>query len=103
MRAQFIRGQDPKEALKIGIQGEVLKVAYYELEDGKWIPVMEPNYRVHDLFADWLNLVDTNYLFKYRDKKSGEIYDINALGLSGRTIIYDDTVYTIPEGPIPEA
>ncbi|HPI82893.1 MAG TPA: hypothetical protein PK122_06725 [Candidatus Paceibacterota bacterium] len=101
MRAKFIRGGDPKDLLGIGVDGEVLKVGYYGDSNDQMIPVEEPNYRAHDLFANWLDLIDDDYVFKYRRRGTEDTYSAGPDDLEGKTIIYDGKIYSIPRGPIP--
>jgi len=103
MRAKFIRGQDPKAAMGLGVNGEVEKVGYYEKFGDGHAPIQEPAYRAHELFRNWEDAVDDNYVFKYRETGDDEWYSADPFQLSGKTIIYDGEIYTIPEGAIPPA
>jgi hypothetical protein len=103
MRAKFIRGQDPKKAMGLGIDGEVEKVGYYEKFGDEQAPIQEPAYRAHELFRNWEDVVDDNYVFRYKGNEDDDWYNMDPEQLVGKTIIYDGEIYTIPEGPIPPA
>ena len=96
MRAKFIRGQNPKKSMELGVDGEVQKVGYYDkFADGTY-PIQEPSDRAHELFKNWDDLIDNNYVFRYREIGEEDWADAHPLQLSGKRIIYDGQIYTIP-------
>ena len=103
MRAKFIRGEDPKVSMGLGVDGEVEKVGYYEKFGNDWAPVQETSVKSHELFRNWPDLIDKRYIFRYKGKDDEDWYNMDSEQLAGKTIIYDGQIYTIPEGAIPPA
>jgi len=96
MRAKFIRGQDPKEAMGLGIDGEVEKAACYEKFGDSYAPVPPSKEELHELFSNWKDLINGNYIFRYKEKGESRFWDASPRSLEGKTILYDGKIYNIP-------
>lgn len=102
MRAKFIRGQDPKAAMGLGVDGEVLKVGHWgRFSDGR-APIAVSDRLGHEIFSRWADLIDNEFVFSYRGNGEDDEWNVDPEQLSGKTIIYDGKIYSIPEGDIPD-
>jgi hypothetical protein len=98
MRAKFIRGQDPKEAMGLGIDGEVEKANFYKkFSESTYRPVTLSKEELHKLFSNWKDLIDKNYIFRYKKKGDIRAWDASPGSLKGKIIAYDGKIYKIPE------
>lgn len=101
MRAKFIRGKDPKAAVGLGVDGEILQIGRFEKFNTGYAPVMIPINMGHDLLSNWEEEIDGNYIFKYHAKGYEHPGDADPEQLAGKTVIFDGKIYSIPSGAIP--
>jgi hypothetical protein len=98
MRAQFIKGQDPIEAMGLGIDGEVEKANFYKkFSEFTYRPVTLSKEQMHELFSNWKNLINGDYIFRFKEKGEIRAWDASPKSLEGKTIAYDGKIYDIPE------
>jgi hypothetical protein len=95
MRAKFIRGQDAKRALDIGIAGEILSVGFYNNHSTPH-PEKITDDEIVMLLSDWKNKIDDDHLFVIREGEDG-VRGVEPSVLEGKAWKFSGGVYFIPE------
>jgi len=96
MRAKFIRGQDPKDALGIGVFGEIIQGGYYGDDNYNTTPVAVSDTDMVLLLNNWMESIDDDYVFRVKDK-AGEVVHMDPDDMEGKSFIYKGAIYNIPK------
>ena len=96
MRAKFIRGQDPKEVMGLGIYGEIETAGYFGNDNFSSVPVKVSEASLVILLNNWESMIDDDYVFRVL-RKDDFLETMDPDEMEGKSFTYKGLIYHIPE------